>query len=383
MRYLATDRVDVEAERQKRRETYLKIWRWDEKNSSWALNTRIAQPHADYRNEQANRTFHLAAHPTKARFATIGEDNSLRLWRPRTKGDETSWFAKSVVKLGRSAVIADHTMDFFLPDQPTIGRLAYSNDGSVLAVCLQDDTPRRSAVVHLLDGETGEVRGSETGLVAGHLVGMGFLDRCLILFSNELRVWDVIIGTMVFSKWFGKEYNNLPLSHKLATSHLAISVQSQSFAVAGVGIGKEAGTSILVFRPTDAQPVFVKRMRSGPVSALVPLIEGNGYVILNSQAEFRKLTTHVVPVMREARASLSERNTAVVEEVADVQDVDEMEDVAETSAAQAPTLLEDDPRAARSKLSEEVFAIGSGGGMPNMRDMWSGLTNSLFPLTAN
>ncbi|KIV99764.1 uncharacterized protein PV09_08570 [Verruconis gallopava] len=297
LQYLALDKSEIEVERRKRRETYLKIWHWDEERKTWALNTRVGNPHSDDSNELANRTFHLVSHPKEACFATVGEDSCVRVWRPRASIEgETSWHAKLVTKLERNAIRVDEATDFLLPASPVIGRLAFSNDGSVLAVSKQDDSVSRNGIVHLLDSRQGVIKYAETGLAVGYLIAMGFLDRYLIVVSEQLRVWDAVIGSVLFSKPLGR--HGLSLSHRLATTHLAISVTSKSFAVAGVNIGSSKGdaSAVLVFKPTVAEPVFISQLHTGLISGLSPLSDGTGYIILDSQAELRTLRTHNVPL---------------------------------------------------------------------------------------
>ena len=383
VQYLATSKAEIEAERLKRRETYLKIWHWNDESKSWVLNTRIAQPHADLRSETANQTFHLVSHPTRAGFATVGEDGKLRAWRPRTRGGQTAWFVKSVVKLPRNAILSKEALEFSLPATPVIARVAYSNDGSTLAVCQQDKSLATSTVVHLLDAETGQIRATETGLVTGHIIAMGFLDRFLILLSDELRIWDVVIGTMVFTRAAGDA--GMALSQRLATTHLAVSVPSNSFAVAGLSNANgHAGASVQIFKPTEAKPTSTYNLRAGAVSALTPLSDGTGFVVLDSQAEIRTFTTHIVPVAgpppKSAIKAVQNEETAI--QIKTMQDEDGEAMTGVESGGERMLAIEDDRQGVKSEELARIFATSWGGlGLPNVKDMFDGVAG-LFAVKA-
>jgi NET1-associated nuclear protein 1 (U3 small nucleolar RNA-associated protein 17) len=383
LQHLASNKHDVEVERRKRRETYLKIWHWNEESNTWALNTRVDKPHADESHEEANRTFHLVAHPTRAGFATIGEDSAIRIWRPRKRDAETMWHAKSVFRLERSAATADETSDFPLPSIPIIGCLAYSNDGSVLAVSTQNNVQRQSRVVQLLNAETGEVRFAENGLAVGHVVSMGFLDRYLIILSDELRVWDLVIGNMVFARALSG--TRMSLSQRLATTHLAISTRSATFAVAGFDIVEgHSGSTVLVFKPTTTEPIYRFDLNYGAVSALASLLDTGGYVVLNSLAEIRTLITHNVPITGKLPKAIIKAKAE--NQVAELED-EEMEEVKEATATRAerraPTLaLENDRQVLKSEQLAQVFATGSAGfGLPSVKEMFDGVAK-LFTVKA-
>jgi NET1-associated nuclear protein 1 (U3 small nucleolar RNA-associated protein 17) len=374
--FLATSKAQVEVERRKRRETYLKIWRWDEATKQWSLNTRFAQPHADAVDEQANRTFDLVASPTANRFATVGEDSTMRSWRPRTRGGVTTWDVEHVLPLGKNTIIAEEGMDFTLPASPTTGRLAYSNDGSVLAVCLQDDGMHSNSMVHFLNTRTGRTRGSENGLTLGKLVGLGFLDRYLILLSDELRVWDTVIGTMVFSQPIGQAGANMNFNHRVATHHLAISPRTETFAVAGVGITDEhSGSSVLIYKPTDVTPVLAFKQHAGAISALTALSDGTGFLALDSQAEIRTLSTHVVALAERLSKSVGKSNAKDGDLLIETMDTEDAA-VTETGAEKKTQRLaiEDESKVVKSNELGKVFAEGGAGvGGMGVRDMFDGV----------
>jgi hypothetical protein len=154
--------------------------------------------------------------------------------------------------------------------------------------------------------------------------------------------------------------------------------------VAGLNLDPgQPGTSVLVFQPDDAEAVFWYKLHNGAVAALTPLVDGSGYVVLDSQAEIRKLTTHVLPVsgnqLKTVHQAKREELPAITlgETNADKEDA--------TAGADRPSrnlALEDDRQMVRSEQLAKVFAAGSGGfGLPNVKEMFDGVA-SLFAVKA-
>jgi hypothetical protein len=213
---------------------------------------------------------------------------------------------------------------------------------------------------------------------------MGFLDRYLIVLSDEVRVWDVVTSIMVFSRPIGT--TGLTLAQRIATSHLAVSVRTQTFAVAGINlVAGERGTSVLVFQPTDAEPVLSYQLRTGAVAALTHLVDGSGYVVLDSQAEIRRLTTHVVPVLSERlrKTKGSEEEEEEEEELPaitfrETNAGDEDAVMSGTDRQQQISATGDDRPTVQSEQLAKVLANGSSGfGLPNLKEMFDGVA-SLF-----
>ncbi|KAL3457634.1 hypothetical protein BJX64DRAFT_280480 [Aspergillus heterothallicus] len=106
-------------------ETLLKFWRWSESSSLWELVTRIDKPHLSDKGSVS--VLALSSRPHSHEFATIGSDTLLRFWRPvirqrygskRDKFEQMpeNWKCRNTVDLTS---------------------ISFSDDGSVLAICLQ------------------------------------------------------------------------------------------------------------------------------------------------------------------------------------------------------------------------------------------------------
>ncbi|EAW20995.1 WD repeat protein [Aspergillus fischeri NRRL 181] len=135
------------------RETYLKFWRWDEVSNMWELTTRINSPHSF--DSVSVPILDLASRPYSHEFATVGCDAVLRFWcasnRPRlglaTKRPEhryQTWKCRGTIDL-KGEFIGGGT-------EPAIAAcMGFSEDGSVLAVCVQTRSSPDSGLVILVD----------------------------------------------------------------------------------------------------------------------------------------------------------------------------------------------------------------------------------------
>lgn len=71
-----------------RGEIYLKLWRWDEKTSTWILNTRVDRPH------DLKKITCLAFSPSTSKdsqsilLVTTGEDGNTKTWGLRMVKDK-------------------------------------------------------------------------------------------------------------------------------------------------------------------------------------------------------------------------------------------------------------------------------------------------------
>jgi NET1-associated nuclear protein 1 (U3 small nucleolar RNA-associated protein 17) len=344
------DLLDQEARR--RRETYLKFWRWnDEEEGYWALDTRIDLPHQSSVRPHANRIFDLVSNPAETSFATIGEDGIVRVWKPKTRladgrivrgardGVVTTWTCAYDAVLDSTAIPLVDEIAF------TSGKLTYSNDGSILAAIQQNTDSTSANIVHFLNASNGSVRFSESAFHASYLLGMGFVNRYFITLSDELRVWDLVANKLVY----GFKLNSPAFAprHKENMSYLAINSTSNTFAIAVpnkpgfvipelraleainlVGIS----TSILVFDPKELAPLFAVEI-PGVVTALAEVKGAPGYFVLDAQAEVRvvgpKVSAFVAPNAEAGDGklpALAGNEDEVEVEDDEVMDEDEIED---------------------------------------------------------
>jgi NET1-associated nuclear protein 1 (U3 small nucleolar RNA-associated protein 17) len=198
-----------EEQRMLRREVYLKIWRRDEKNGQWVLETRIDAPHFLEDVCGNGRVLDLVAHPTEHAFASIGEDHVLRVWKPKTRlrdgivvrgADDkglVTWSLHRSVELPRpnklwlSEVTADQ-------EHARTSRLAYSPDGSVLAAGMSGTSDSDRGLIHLIDAESATIRRSMAEIDATALCGVGIIGRYLVAITDSIIVWDLVYDNIVY-----------------------------------------------------------------------------------------------------------------------------------------------------------------------------------------
>jgi NET1-associated nuclear protein 1 (U3 small nucleolar RNA-associated protein 17) len=198
-----------EEQRLLRREVYLKIWRRDEKNGQWTLQTRIDAPHFLEDVCGNGRVLDLVAHPRGHGFATIGEDHVVRIWKPKTRlrdgvvvrgADEKGLVNWS---LHRSIVLVNPNK-LWLSETSTdlqyarTSRLAFSPDGSILAAGVSGASDSDRGLIHLIDTESGAIRRSMTEIDTMVLSALGIVGRYLIVVSDSIIVWDLVYDDLVY-----------------------------------------------------------------------------------------------------------------------------------------------------------------------------------------
>lgn len=278
--HVAFDDERTSAEQHSRMEVYLKLWSWDEISCSWELVSRIDNPHATPSGTPC-KILALAADPSGTGFATLGEDNTVRAWRPTARKRHnldvraadgrilTTWKGSQVTEL---PVGASHA-----------GKLGYSADGSVVFAAFE--SPSQS-IIHLINSESGEVRSSPTNLFDGPLFGLGILDRYLIVVSDALRVWDLVSEELLFG--FCIDTNGLDQEHQRSSSHLAINHRDNSFAVTIPDPRSKSRSRVAVFKPEKPTPLFTTSLPS-LVMSLLPATGGMGYHCIDAAAEIRMI----------------------------------------------------------------------------------------------
>ena len=282
-------------ERLLRQETHLKFWSWSTDSKDWELVSRIDRPHAsDSGNAyEGGRVLALAADPNSVGFSTFGENGFYKAWKPVTRrrnGND--------VKGKDGQALVNWHFRYNTPIMPPIqatadervaAKLAYSPDSSVVVLGLRLPTP---SPIYLLDGFTGEIQSIKTGLYTGPLLGLGILDRYLIVLSNELIVWDLVDDEL----HYGVDLDLPAVSFsKIATfSNLAIDTQHKTLAVSVPEISSrrhrtEVKSRIAVFRPADIEPLLVTQQPNA-ITALLPAVGRKGYYAIDTAAEVRTLS---------------------------------------------------------------------------------------------
>lgn len=282
---ISFDEDKISQEQNFRKEIYLKFWAWNDEVRVWELVSRIENPHASQSGNpyKPSTVLELSSDPLSVGFATMGTDGILRTWKPavrrrngldvRRKDGKTltSWHCKHATSLG--------TWNFGEDNWPVGAKLAYSQDGSIIAAGLQSNS---TSPIYFIDTYNGGIASVQTDLYSGILLGLGIINKYLITLSNMLCVWDLVNDELSYGINFHSF--NLSSSNKTAMSHLAVDIRHGLFAVALPDVRHKA--KIAIFDPTDAQPILQTYLTS-TVTTLLPAVGPRGFYAIDSAAEIR------------------------------------------------------------------------------------------------
>ena len=280
-----------------RQEVHLKFWSWNQAKEIWELVARIDNPHASSSGAayESGRVIALMSDPSDVGFVEFGEDGCLKLWRPVTrrrhgsqvKGKDgtalTNWrcsFSTFIVNLNEAGTTSTRPA----------AKLACSPDGSVIALTLQS---KIAAPIYLLDGFDGSIRSVQTGLYSAPLLGLGIIDRHLIIVAYDLVVWDLVNDEEHYR--VNLELLDLPHSTLTTHSHLAVNLHDQTFALVTPAQGHRAKrvaglkSDIAIFDPFQEKPLFIETLPHATIS-LQSEVGGRGYYAIDSFAEIRAIT---------------------------------------------------------------------------------------------
>ncbi|EEH03162.1 WD domain-containing protein [Histoplasma capsulatum G186AR] len=288
-----------------RREIFLKFWRWNESAREWELSTRIDAPHFDPSFGSA-QVLDLVANPAGSAFVTVGEDAVVRIWSPnaryrsgqtiKDKQNQTlqTWRAVHSIALERfseeseSAVISK------------VGSLAFSDDGSVLAVCWTDQSGAR--LVYLINPKNGEICHARDNLYLGTPRGLGFLDRHLVVLSDQLVVWDTVADIVKLTMLME---DNAVDPKGTRPKILAVNRKSQTFAISFTRIKRKgsrkshkehpqqqkrgkARHQLAIFDVKSLRPVFQSTLDYACRALLSDLRTGE-YVLIDAAAQIQQI----------------------------------------------------------------------------------------------
>jgi NET1-associated nuclear protein 1 (U3 small nucleolar RNA-associated protein 17) len=333
------DREALQREIDRRRESYLKFWRWDGEKSQWGLHTRVDSPHRVDWEPFINRIIDLVAFPDSTGFASIGEDGIVRFWKPKSKLKDgsivrgiihdgiTTWSCSKSMEVEKISLESDQDEDQGKYEIPRKAKLAFSTDGSTLVVSLNNTQiltqtkENAPGLVHFYNSSTGELQDSISGLYAKDIAGMQFLGRYLIILSNDLRVWDVVSNKLVF----GYELHEADVQPKSQLRLLAVNKKLNTFAVAFTKVNDtDVLSRILIFDPTSPQPLLLTDL-PGLITSLISSSSTSGFIALDNEAEAHLIqpaaSQTLLPQM------LGQSNDLVAQEDEVMVDVDEESDV--------------------------------------------------------
>lgn len=288
------DISSLEGSPSERREVYLKFWSVSPESQGLELMTRIDAPH---NFNPAEPVFDLAADPKSDRFATIGGDGVARLWQPTIR-QKAGLPVKG--KHGRQLYSWQCSQAISLYDHETTGDLKVSNefqgsggvtfseDGSVLVCAVVHE---HGSVVQVVDIESGSIRSSLNGLIRGKIQGISILSTNLIVVSDVLMVYDLVLDELRYGvqlrKAKGSEGEDVGELSASVMAHLAADLETGRFAVA-VSKGKlkssKVRSELAIFSPNKCEPELVQSFPN-PITSLIPSTGSSGFFVLDSAAQ--------------------------------------------------------------------------------------------------
>ena len=281
-------------EQKLRTEVYLKFWAWNGNN--WELISRIDGPHAaqlcSFRIE--GKILDLIADPSSTGFITVGEDWSVKRWKPKrrkrngvevldkNKKPHWNWGCQLSITLPLN-VVFQYKQNSAQPN----AKLAISEDGSLLIVGHQRST---DPLFHIIDTVNGNIVSTHTDVLFGHLKGLGIIHRYLVLLSgNELVVWDLVDDEMHYSFTLDAHTVESRRERETETTQLAVDQKNQTFAVTIAGRPGSSRSQVTIFEPSSSSYLYTYQLPQD-LKVLLPLTQWKGYLAIDSLAEIRVFT---------------------------------------------------------------------------------------------
>lgn len=336
------DLLEAKQQQERRREVYLKFWRWDADQELWTLSTRADAPHARSAGADAGsgagRVLALKADSSSGCFATLGEDGVVKFWRMRTRmrqgvpiKDENGqivveWICKHSVPLHIAVEIpagrADSALDFdeddevkepesdamelveeqedtmpYVPDRLVEqdqslfildATLSFSPDGSLLAVgTVSGATSEPSPLIHFISTTTGEITATKTGISAPdeELLATAFLDRYFIALSQHaVRVWNLIDDSHHYTLALPSGGNE-----EQDDAILAVNDTDETFAVVSSKV--DQGTHTLeIYSAIQPHCLFEVEFETRPAAVLAAK-GSKGFVVVFEDGSIRKVVS--------------------------------------------------------------------------------------------
>ncbi|KAI0466650.1 hypothetical protein F4859DRAFT_295749 [Xylaria cf. heliscus] len=341
-----------------RRESYLKFWSVSVENQGLELMTRIDAPH---HSGQVESVFDLAADPKSDRFATVGGDGFARLWQPTIrqrdgilikgkKGRQLySWSCSQAISLYGNETTGD--LDGSNESFRGSGAVAFSEDGSVL-VCAA--VHEHGTIVQVIDTESGRITNSLNGLIKGNVQGISILSTKLIVLSDALMVYDLVLDELQYgvqlriAKGLDDEDAHGPGASIM--THLATDFQTGRFAVA-VSRGKKGSSKVqselAIFTPDRCEPELVQSFPN-PITSLVSSTGSSDFLVLDSAAQLWSVAE-----------SMDTKSLAFAQPLADLQ-LDQVPADGEVSHKPALLLRGDDEEASEDEMDVDMADAADG-----------------------
>lgn len=276
----------------RRPEIFLKFWKWNASTDTWGLVTRIDAPH--FTENRHASVLGLVSRPGSHEFISLGEDAILRFWCPTARHrsglktnktvSQDTWKCRSVVDL--KGCLNSVTVPL------STACMTFSDDGSVLAVCLPSESGSNDGLVLLIDARTGTIHYRRTGVFLGTPCSAKFLGKHLIVASsNSVAIWDTV-DDVVKPIQFSGPNNTFDTGYPPI---LSVNTRTQSFALATRDLDGSANKRrrrgkfhIRIYDISSFEMVFQESLTSAPVSLLSDVYSGD-YIIVDSSGSVSRL----------------------------------------------------------------------------------------------
>ncbi|KXG51919.1 uncharacterized protein PGRI_093120 [Penicillium griseofulvum] len=273
-----------------RPEVFLKFWKWDASSDTWELVTRVDGPHFSKNHHSA--VLGLVARPGAHEFATLGSDAVLRFWCPTAKyrsglkaKDQpeqplNTWKCRGTVDLeGCLNSIEDSPLD--------VACMSFSEDGSVLAVCLPSTSTANDGLVLLIDARNCSMHYRRTGVFLGNPCSTSFLGSHLIVASTRsVAVWDTVDDVVKTIQ------SSDSVESPTGTSQLiAVNARTKSLAIVTSSSHKKRRKvrfQIKIYDVPSFEVVFQETLQTSPVALLSDSYSGD-YIVVDSAATVQRL----------------------------------------------------------------------------------------------
>lgn len=273
-----------------RPEVFLKFWKWVPSSDTWELVTRVDGPH--FSENHHSDVIGLTSRPGAHEFATLGSDSALRFWCPTAKyrsglkakdqQDQpmNTWKCRGIVDLkGYLETHRNSALD--------AACMSFSEDGSVLAVCLPSTSAANDGVVLLIDARNCSVHYQRTGVFLGNPCSTNFLGSHLVIAStHSVSVWntvDDVVKTIQSSESVDSPAGNSQL--------IAVNARTKSLAIVTSSSHKKRRKvrfQIKIYDVPSFEVVFEENLQTSPIALLSDAYSGD-YIVIDSAAVVQRL----------------------------------------------------------------------------------------------
>jgi len=280
------------------KEVFLRFWQWDSSQGAgqWEQVTRIDLPHSSASNGSAFDITDLIASPSSHSFTTVGNDGTAKIWKPRARTRAGVKVEKEGVLVWGCRKIIEITKN--LPDEYIDAKIAYSEDGSILAVATSEND---DAVIYIINAFSGLIQQTISSLQTNTIFDLKFADQYLIIAgASRLIVWDLVASQTHWSYELGRlvSRDQLESEHFVPNIFLSADSKTKTFAIAinhaknsssEKRVATNTASQIFVFKVDTPSPMFMEKVENAVV-ALKSISSGNTSTITSSSSSLE--TTH-------------------------------------------------------------------------------------------